>query len=323
MKRLALLFLSLLLLCGCAPQMGEEKPSFSPPTLEEERGETTEGEAVVHPLDQKILLDFDSREEFATDSVRVTLKASASDHLDPPTKEDFPGIDLSRIEYLVTGGYDTEKGKDWDTYFSVPERKPEYFRWRLRLYFENPSEQTARDAVDVLNKMPEVAEIETHRMFPRWNGKIIFDSSVLRGHRNNALHVTFYGDCADPNVPYAPADFPELPVLEVKWVGEGFYDPEAQLDKNGIEQSLLETYRLHEEMGTIHTFYRHYSSCIVELVFPPSSDKELERYANLLYEREDVSWIDPCYVENCTEQQVGSHPVTSPHENYNIVEYVK
>ena len=291
MKRLALLFLSLLLLCGCAPQMGEEKPSFSPPTLEEERGETTEGEAVVHPLDQKILLDFDSREEFATDSVRVTLKASASDHLDPPTKEDFPGIDLSRIEYLVTGGYDMEKGKDWDTYFSIPERKPEHFRWRLRLYFEEPGEQTARDAVDVLNKMPEVAEIENGRVANgRYATTLPFDrDGLLTPHANDALVVFVEADYSDPHVPYAAADFCEISATEVSVLLSPPFRGEHVVNEMGVcEEWLSETER--NSVAWQGKFYR-----ILAIEFEHVDDETLAAYAEALLTRPDIELVQLNY----------------------------
>lgn len=307
MKRLALLLLSLFLLCGCAPQMGEEKLSFSLPTLEEERGETTEGEVVVHPLDQKILLDFDSREEFATDSVRVTLKASASDHLDPPTAEDFPGIDLSRIEYLVTGGYDMEKGKDWDTYFSAPERKPEYFRWRLRLYFENPSEQTARAAVDVLNGMKEVALVQNEKRYREEKAKEISPYEFQYRHPNNALVIVIESDFSDPNVPYVFEDFEENPALSIRSTPLVLDQKDDMVEiENGVYRKYWSSFQTAAALNRLPQYHRGSWKILFEI--PPSDDNELMQYAKLLLQYDVVAKVELVHLDSAGSPAYGPFP---------------
>ena len=304
MKRLALLLLSLLLHCGCAPQKGEEKPSFTPPTLEEERGETTEGEGLVHPLDQKILLDFDSREEFATDSVRVTLKASASDHLDPPTAEDFPGIDLSRIEYLIPGGYDPEVGRDWEEYFTdrweydpdafyaEAEHDPELFRWRLRLYFEHPGEETARAAAKVLNAMDAVAEVENaafassvQKEAPDLNWEGVYDESRLK--------VTIFPDYSNPHDPYTLSEFSDFSVVRAEnHAGPLLLYRSWKPNETGLNQEYIDWL----QSPKYKSFQEARFQWTVTLVFPAFlTNEQLEEYAHLLQKREDVQKVSLAY----------------------------
>ncbi|MBQ2253353.1 MAG: hypothetical protein II328_05145 [Clostridia bacterium] len=290
MKRLILLLLSLLLLCGCAPQMGEE----SPLTPLDELKEQTQTEAIAsesaNPLNQKIILDFDSREEFATDSVHVTLKASASDHLDPPTAEDFPGIDISRIEYLVTGGYDIEKGKDWDVYFAVPGREPEYFRWRLRLYFQNPSEEAARAAVDVLNEMESVSVVENcyHYAVGR---KTSFNSYQLsHPHYNDVLELTLEWDHSDPNVPYDSSDFEDFPAKAIRGTPYLLGYLKEPIIEDGAYWQYWEAFQNTKRHDSLSRFQGRGWQMLVEL--PPSSDEELKQYADRFLEYEAVRAVN-------------------------------
>ena len=308
MKRLALLFLSLLLLCGCAPQMGEESPltPLDEPKSEAEGSESISEEETL-PLNQKILLDFDSREEFATDSVRVTLKASASDHLDPPTKEDFPGIEISRIEYLISGGYDPEVGRDWDAYFTdrweydpedpsayaTPEHDPEHFRWRLRLYFEHPSEETARAAVDVLNGMDAVAEVENAELQavpPNPLSGLFWEQE----HTDFSLYVTISQDYSDPHNPYTMSEFPDLPVQFVhnhSWPLRCSWNP----NEHGINESFFRVFP-----SQAHKSYQPFQ-WEVRVHFPRSTDEELKEYVRVLEARDDVLDVSLSYVGHLAE----------------------
>ncbi len=308
MKRLALVLLSLLLLCGCAPQAVEEKPSFSLPPLEEERGEAAEGEAVVLPLNQKTILDFDSREEFATDSVRVTLKASASDHLDPPTAEDFPGIDLSRIEYLIPGGYDPEVGRDWETYFTdrweydpdafyaEAEHDPELFRWRLRLYFEHPGEETARNAVDVLNEMEAVAEVE-NAAFASSVQKEAPDLNWEGDYDESRLEVTIFPDYSNPHDPYTLSEFSDFSLVRVEnHAGPLLLYCSWKPNETGLNQKYIDTL----QFPKYKWFPEARFQWTVTLVFPAFlTNEQLEEYARLLQKREDVQKVSLAYSDGC------------------------